>query len=268
MTIAIEQIPVLDDNYIYGIDVEGEGSFVVDPAEADAVLSWLQAGHRTLLAVLNTHHHGDHVGGNEALRAATGCRIIGPDHDRARIPAITEGAVVGGTVDVAGLSLRVLDVRAHTRGHVAYALDVAVDHVVRHGKGGVAEARAELAGRPVLFVGDSLFAAGCGRLFEGDAHDLHAVMTTYAAESPRALVACAHEYTASNLRFAVQAMPEVPAIAARLANLEAERGASRSSVPSTLAEELATNPWLLALRHDEAEKRLFELRRAKDTFRG
>lgn len=268
MTIAIEQIPVLDDNYVYGVDVEGEGSFVVDPAESDAVLSWLKAGNRMLLAVLNTHHHSDHVGGNEALRAATGCRIIGPDHDRARIPAITEGVVVGGVVDVAGLKLRVLDVRAHTRGHVAYALDDVVDRVVRHGKGGVAEARAELAGRPVLFVGDSLFAAGCGRLFEGDAHDLHAVMTAYAAENPRALVACAHEYTASNLRFAAQAMPEVPAIAARLANLEAERGASRSSVPSTLAEELATNPWLLALRHEEAEKRLFELRRAKDTFRG
>ena len=271
-SIALEQIPVLDDNYIYAVDVEGEGAFVVDPAEADAVLSWLKAGNRTLLAVLNTHHHGDHVGGNEALRAATGCRIVGPAHDRDRIPALTEGAAIGGTVEVAGLTLRVLDVRAHTRGHIAYAFDDVVDRVVRHGKGGVAEVRPELAGRPVLFVGDSLFAAGCGRLFEGDAHDLHAVMTTYAAADPRTLVACAHEYTASNLRFAVQAMPEVPAIAARLANLEAERGASRSSVPSTLAEELATNPWLLALRHDlrreEVEKRLFDLRCAKDTFRG
>ena len=275
MTIAVEQIPVLDDNYIYVVAVDDEHApadekrscFVVDPAEAGPVLEWLKRTDRRLLAILNTHHHSDHTGGNEALREATGCRVIGPAHDHARIPALTEGAVIGGCVEVAGLQLRVLDVHGHTRGHVAYALDAAVDVVVRHGHNGRAEERPELAGRPILFVGDSLFAAGCGRLFEGGAADLFAAMTTLSGEDPRALVACAHEYTASNLRFAVHALPDVPAIAARLANLDVERGASGSSVPSTLAEELATNPWLLALRHEHPEERGFELRRAKDTFR-
>ncbi|HEY1100962.1 MAG TPA: hydroxyacylglutathione hydrolase [Myxococcota bacterium] len=264
MNITLEQIPVLDDNYIYAVDVDGR-CFVVDPAEAAPVLAWL--GDRRLAAIINTHHHSDHVGGNVEIAAATGCRVIGPAHDRDRIPAITEGAVVGGTVDVCGLTLRVLDVHGHTRGHIAYAFDGAVDVVVRHGHHGARQRRAELEGRPVLFVGDALFAAGCGRLFEGDGADLFAAMTTLAAQDPRALVACAHEYTSSNLRFAAHALPDNAAVAARLANLEAERGPSGSSVPSTLAQELATNPWLLALRHDDAEERGFELRRRKDTFR-
>lgn len=265
MTIALTQIPVLDDNYIYVVEVAGAGCFVVDPAEAAPVLAWL-AG-RPLLAVLCTHHHDDHIGGNEALRAATGCRVVGPAHDLSRITGATEGAVAGGVVEVAGLRLRVLDVHAHTRGHVAYALDDVVDVVVRHGHGGVPQRRPELEGRPALFVGDSLFAAGCGRLFEGDGADLFSVMTTYAAQDPRSLVVCAHEYTGSNLRFAAHVHPQVPAVMARLANLEAERGPSRSSVPSTLELELATNPWLLALRHEHPQERGYELRRQKDTFR-
>ncbi len=269
--ITIEQLPIFSDNVVYAVDVDGD-AFVVDPGEADAVLAWLASPSnqrpRRLQAIINTHHHPDHVGGNLALAAATGCRVIGPTHDLERIPGATEGAVVGGTVDVCGLRLRVLDVRAHTLGHVAYALDGGADVVVKHGHGGVKDVMADGAARPVLFVGDSLFAGGCGRLFEGDRVQLHAVMRTYAAEDPRSLVCCAHEYTAANLRFAAAMFPDNVDIAERVAGLDAAMGTSRSSIPSLLSTELRTNPYLLALQDPDPEERVFDLRKKKDIFAG
>lgn len=277
--ISIELLPVLDDNVIYAVAVDAsaaanddDSAFVVDPATADAVLSWLQqpgprGRPRRLEAVLCTHHHADHTGANLALREATGCRIIGPAHDLERIAGATEGAVVGGSVDVCGLTLRVLDVRAHTRGHVAFALDDLVDVVIRHGHAGVAAVVPSLAGRPALFVGDSLFGAGCGRLFEGTGKDLHAALSTLAAQAPDSLVCCAHEYTRSNLVFAAAVRPDVAAIAERLAAFDDDCGPSRQSIPSTLGLELATNPFLLALKFPDPVQRVFDLRRQKDTFR-
>jgi len=272
--ISIELLPVLDDNVIYVVDsghADG-GVFVVDPADAGPVLEWLQqpgptGAPRRLEAVLCTHHHPDHTGGNRALREATGCRIIGPAHDLERIDAATEGAVVGATVTVCGLTLRVLDVRAHTRGHIAWALDDTVDVVIRHGHHGVRAVEPSLAGRPALFVGDSLFGAGCGRLFEGTGPELHRALSTLAAENPASLVCCTHEYTASNLVFAVAVRPDVPAIAARLARFDDDCGPSRQSIPGILAVELATNPFLLALTEPDPVTRVFDLRRQKDTFR-
>lgn len=267
--ITLEQLPVLDDNTIWalGIDAHERLAVVVDPAEAPPVLAWLERTGRRLVAVLCTHHHGDHTGGAVALHEATGCRIVGPAHDLARIPGATEGAVPGEVVVVAGLSLRVLDVRAHTRGHVAFALDDHVDVVIRHGHGGEAAIMPGLAGRPALFVGDSLFGAGCGRLFEGTGAELHAALSTLAQEQPESLVCCAHEYTAGNLRFAVVVRPDVPAIARRQATLPEEMGAARSSLPSTLELELETNPFLLALKGPSPAEGVFALRQQKDTFR-
>lgn len=265
MRIVLIQIPCLTDNSAWLV-IHGSRAFVVDAPEASPVLERLRAAGASLTAVLNTHHHADHTGANLALRAATGCEVVGNANDAERLPGLTRGTRPGEVVETAGLELRVLDVRAHTRGHVAFALDAPVDVVLSHGHGGVAEERPALASRPALFVGDALFAGGCGRLFEGTAGDLERALRTLAREDPRALVCCAHEYTASNLRFARHVLPDVAAIADRAERLAQVMGAARSSLPSTLEEELRTNPFLLALAKPDAVSTVGALRRAKDEF--
>ncbi len=240
------QLPARSDNYIWLL-AHGTDALVVDPADAEPVIDALEREGLTLKAILNTHHHHDHVGGNERLVAATGCEVIGAAHDKARIPKLCREVTPGQSVEVLGLSFRVLDVRAHTSGHICYALDTPVDEVVRWGHGGQAQSIGRLAKRPVLFVGDSLFLGGCGRLFEGDAEQLHASMSTYRQESAEALVCCAHEYTGSNLKFGCHVLPSNAALNARLRALDDERAATGSSVPDTLARELETNVFLLAL---------------------
>ena len=255
----LRQLPIWNDNYIYLLR-RGSRALVVDPAQAEPVLSWLERHPEVKLeAVLNTHHHPDHTGGNQALHDATGCEVIGPAHDQERFPALTRGAAVGERLEVAGFELDVLDVRAHTRSHIAYALLAPVHEVIRHGHHGAPTVAPALADRPVLFVGDALFAAGCGRLFEGDGEQLHAALSTLAAQDPRSLVACAHEYTEGNLRFAAATLPSIPAIAARLRDLDTERAGSGSTVPSTLAAELESNPFLLALDPINAQRILSQL---------
>ncbi len=274
------QVPVWRDNYVYLV-LNGGRAFVVDPPDAGPVLARLKALPGVQLeAVLNTHHHPDHVGGNLKLVEATGCEVLGPAHDEARIPGITRRVSVGERVEVAGLGLAVLDVRAHTRGHIAYRTEQTFDRVTRHGHDGTPTEVPRLGGRVALFVGDSLFLGGCGRLFEGSAADLHASMRVLSEQPKEALVCCAHEYTASNLRFAAYAMPHNDAIARRLGELAAEREGSGSSVPDTLERELQTNPFLLALEaagHSSIEPSLevpvgdtvgtlAALRSAKDRF--
>ncbi|MDP2344589.1 MAG: hydroxyacylglutathione hydrolase [Deltaproteobacteria bacterium] len=265
--IKLVQLPVWSDNYVYVLSDDVAGTtIVVDPPEAEPVLAWLERAGLALTAVLNTHHHPDHVGGNLELRERTGCEIVGPARDRDRIPGISREVDVGAVVVVGSFSFRILDVAAHTRGHIAFAFDGVVDVVVRHGHGGTATEVARLGGRKALFVGDSLFGAGCGRLFEGDADDLHRALSTLSAEDDDALVCCAHEYTAGNLTFAVSAFPDVDAVVARRDGLSIEMGEACSSIPSLLSEEKATNPFLLALRGPNAVNRVFELRKQKDSF--
>jgi len=244
--VDLVQIPVWNDNYIYLLR-HGQDTVVIDPTEAAPVLDYLKKTDCTLHAILNTHHHPDHVGGNLDLQEKTGCDILGPKHDADRIPGMTIGVAIGSRQECIGLSFRVLDVRAHTRGHICFALDTKIHRVFRHGHGGEKQECPRLADRPALFVGDALFLAGCGRLFEGTAEELVAAMKTFRAESPEALICCAHEYTASNLAFARHILPTHKAIGHRLESLETERGATRSSVPDLLKFELETNPFLLAL---------------------
>jgi len=245
--LELVQIPVWRDNYVYLV-CNGSRAFVVDPPEAGPVLAHIEAlDGVTLEAVVNTHHHPDHVGGNLKLVEATGCAVVGASHDADRIPGLSQPVQIGERVEVAGVSMDVLDVRAHTRGHIAYRTHDAFDRVVRHGHDGVATRVERLEGMPALFVGDSLFLGGCGRLFEGTPADLDAAMRVLAAQSPTSLVCCAHEYTASNLRFAAHVLPHHEGVRDRLASLEAERAGSGSSVPDTLERELQTNPFLLAL---------------------
>ncbi len=248
------QVPVWRDNYAYLV-VHGVRAFVVDSPEAGPVLEALAARPGVELeAVVNTHHHPDHVGSNRTLISATGCAVVGPAHDKARIPGQSIDANIGECLEVAGVELEVLDVRGHTRGHIAYATKRPIGRVVRHGHEGTATVIDRLCGRKALFVGDSLFLGGCGRLFEGTAEQLEAAMRVLAARDPESLVCCAHEYTASNLSFAASVLPEDSAIAKRVSDLADERSPSGSSVPDVLSREFETNPFVMALDGDVAPK--------------
>jgi hydroxyacylglutathione hydrolase len=241
------QIPLLRDNYTYLAIHEGR-AFVVDAAEAGPVLEWLSARSDVKLeAVINTHHHPDHTGGNAELIEATGCEVYGARHDAERIPGITQRVDIGQSLEVAGFSLRVLDVRAHTKGHVAFACDDAFERVVRHGHEGAPTEVERLANKSAVFVGDTMFMAGCGRLFEGTAAQLKDAFERILAEGDDRLVVCAHEYTKSNLNFAHHLLPDDEHIKARLYGLDDERMGSGSSVPDVLGRERETNPFVLAL---------------------
>jgi hydroxyacylglutathione hydrolase len=199
---------------------------VVDPGDAAPVQAYLDREALDLAAIVATHHHGDHVGGIEALVARRHVPVYGPAREAipARTRALREGDRV--VLDQLGLELRVLDVPGHTAGHVAYTGDV--------------------AGAPVLFCGDTLFAAGCGRIFEGTPAMLWTSLAKLAALDPATRVFCAHEYTLANLRFAAAVEPANAALAQRAARDAALRERGQPTVPSTIADELATNPFLRA----------------------
>ena len=255
--LQIEQIPCLSDNYVYLIhEPEQELTAVVDPAETAPVLAALAAHGWRLTHILNTHHHYDHVGGNLELKAATGCRIVGPRADRERIPGIEDDVADGDTYAFGASTAKVFDVPGHTRGHIAYWFgeDAA------------------------LFCGDTLFALGCGRLFEGTPVQMWDSLSKLRALPGDTRVYCAHEYTQSNGRFALSVEPGNAALVARMQEVDRRRAANQPTVPSRLADELATNPFL---RPDSPEiqrtvglpgaplAEVFGATRArKDTFRG
>ncbi|HEX9628270.1 MAG TPA: hydroxyacylglutathione hydrolase [Acidiferrobacterales bacterium] len=248
-----------EDNYIWIVrGAAPDRAVVVDPGDADPVFAALDAAGLRLAAILCTHHHGDHVGGVAALTARFPVPVFGPA--RERIAAVTVPLADGdrAALDDLGLNFRVLDVPGHTAGHIAY---------VGHG---------------LLFCGDTLFSAGCGRLFEGTAAQLHASLTRLAALPPETQVYCGHEYTRANLGFARRVEPDNPDIAAHLKTVEALRAADRPSLPSTIGLERRINPFLRsgepavrAAAEREAGTTLADpaavfaaLRRWKDHYRG
>lgn len=216
-------VPVLQDNYSYlVIDEESRVAAVVDCAEADPVLDAARENGVTVNAVLSTHHHFDHVGGNEEIARRVPVRVWGNADDAARIPALTDGVRAGDEVRVGRLSARVLFIPAHTSGHIAY-------HFGREG---------------AVFTGDTLFAAGCGRLFEGDPAQMMDSLGRLSALPDDTRVYCGHEYTVRNLEFAATLEPGNRAIADKLAWARARRADGQPTVPTTLASERATNPFL------------------------
>jgi len=223
--IDIEQIPVLSDNYVYLVRDRATGkTAVVDPAVSEPVQQRLSALGWTLSHILNTHHHGDHVGGNLALKAATGCTIVGPRADRDRIPGIDMALGEGEVFRLGDSEARVYDVPGHTRGHIAYWF----------------------ADSEALFCGDTLFACGCGRMFEGTPAQMWASLSKLRALPEATRVYCAHEYTQSNIRFALSVDPGNKALQERSRRVDALRAQSLPTVPSTIGEERATNPFLRA----------------------
>ncbi|WP_127997591.1 hydroxyacylglutathione hydrolase [Piscinibacter defluvii] len=215
-------LPAFADNYIWMLH-DGDRAVVVDPGEAGPVEAALDAHRLTLAGILVTHHHGDHVGGVDALRPRLRGTVHGPR--REDIPAPYEPLDDGDVVDVLGLRFDVIEVPGHTAGHIAY-----------FHQGGEPV--------PLLFCGDTLFSGGCGRLFEGTPPQMHASLARLAALPGDTRVCCAHEYTLSNLRFAHAVEPGNEALARYAAWCEAERAQQRPTLPSTIARERAVNPFL------------------------
>ena len=222
---AIIPIPAFSDNYIWLVR-EGRHAAVVDPGDAAPVLAYLESEGLTLSAIVTTHHHGDHVGGNAALLARFPVPVFGPA--RETIPGRTHALAEGDEITVPGLGwkLRVLDIPGHTAGHIGY--------VGSDADGGVA------------FVGDTLFAGGCGRLFEGTPTQMADSLGKLAALPGSTRVYCAHEYTLANLRFALAVEPANTVLSERYRHDQDRRDRGLPTVPSTVAEERATNPFLRA----------------------
>ena len=225
--ITVQGIPAFDDNYIWCIGNDSEPDVaLVDPGDAEPVLATLQAQGLTPRAILVTHHHPDHTGGIGELVARYDLPVFGPA--RENIPHLSHPLGEGDTVNLAapGIGLRVMDVPGHTRGHIAF---------YRAG---------DEQGPPLLFSGDTLFTAGCGRLFEGTAEQMQDALARIRALPDDTLVYCAHEYTTANLAFARIAEPHNAAIAERQQAVQTARRQGKPTVPAPLGLEKATNPFL------------------------
>ena len=253
--LEILQLPVLSDNYIYLIhEPLDDKTAVVDPAEAEPVLAALEKQAWRLDYVLNTHHHWDHVGGNMQLKNRTGCRVVGARLDRSRIPGIDIELDEGDTFCLGQSTARVLAVSGHTRGHIAYWF------------------RDDEA----LFCGDTLFVMGCGRLFEGTPAQMWQSLSKLKTLPGSTRVYCAHEYTQTNGRFALTVDPDNPALVKRMRQVDLIRSQNQPTVPSTIADELSTNPFFrvetqsiqktLKMIGDDPVNVFTEIRRRKDKF--
>jgi hydroxyacylglutathione hydrolase len=253
--LTIIQIPVLTDNYIYLIHdpVSGETA-VVDPALAQPVLDVLDKKGWQLTYILNTHHHWDHVGGNLELKQKTGCKIIAAQSDRDRIPGIDIGVSEGDVISLGRHSASVISTPGHTTGHIVY-------HFAEDG---------------ALFCGDTLFVMGCGRLFEGTAEQMWNSLEKLKALPSSTRIYCTHEYTQANGRFALSVEPDNSQLQQKMFEVQQLRAINKPTVPSTIEQEQATNPFFradsisiqktLGLERQSSLSVFTELRKRKDSF--
>jgi hydroxyacylglutathione hydrolase len=241
-TIEILIFPCLDDNYGLLLRDTASGQVAaIDTPDADRIAAELDERGWGLNLILNTHWHHDHVDGNLALKDRYGATVVGPDAERDRIPGIDLPVAEGATLQLGETAIAVIETPGHTLGHIVYHLPDA----------------------GALFVGDTLFAMGCGRLFEGTAEQMWANMERLAALPPETIVYCAHEYTQGNARFAATIEPDNRDLQARIARVDAARARNEPTVPFTIADERATNPFMRAGSAAELGRR----RLAKDNFR-
>jgi hydroxyacylglutathione hydrolase len=251
--LQIELVPCLKDNYAYLVHDAGANlTAVVDPSEPEPVIAALERHGWRPTHILNTHHHFDHTGGNVPLKEKYGARVVGPEKDRERIPGIDEGVTEAAPWTFGTRSIPVREIPAHTRAHIAFQFDDAV------------------------FTGDTLFAMGCGRLFEGTPAMMWASLSKLMTLPDATRVYCGHEYTQSNGRFALTLEPGNAALQARTKEVDAARAKGAPTVPSTIGLEKKTNPFLrpdseeirhtLGLLHADAVDVFAEMRKRKDNF--
>lgn len=253
--LEVHQFPCLSDNYGYLIhDSEHGVTAAIDTPEAVPINRALEEKGWTLTHILNTHHHFDHAGGNLALKEKWNCTIVGNREDASRIPGIDVQVADGDTYQFGGHTANIFDVSGHTLGHIAYYF----------------------ADDSVLFCGDTLFALGCGRLFEGTPEQMWTSLQKLLNLPDDTIVYCAHEYTQANARFALSVEPGNEQLQTRAREIDELRAAGKPTVPSTLALEKATNPFLrptsenlqetIGLKGAEPVEVFAETRRRKDRF--
>lgn len=255
MTLEVHMFPCLSDNYGFLIhDAEADVTAVVDTPEVAPINAALAEKGWRLTHILNTHHHFDHAGGNESLKKEWGCTVVGAANDAGRIPGIDVRVTDGDTYEFGNHTARVLEVPGHTTGHIAYYF----------------------ADDGIAFVGDTLFALGCGRLFEGTPQQMWTSLRKLMALPDDTTVYCAHEYTQANAAFALTVEPGNEALVARSAEIDRLRADGIPTVPTTIGLEKATNPFLrpdsenlratIGLETAELVEVFAETRRRKDSF--
>ena len=252
----IHQFICRSDNYgVLLHDHKSGETAAVDAPDAAEIDRQLTERGWHLTHILTTHHHGDHVEGNEALKQRFGCQVIGPRAEAGKIPGLDHAVTGGDSFSWAGREIRVLDCPGHTAGHIAY----------------------HLPEEEVLFAGDTLFSLGCGRVFEGTMEEMYRSVSQFATLPAATRFYCGHEYTQSNARFALSVEPGNAALAARAAEVDRLRAGGKMTSPSSLGEEMKTNPFLrtgsaeirrnLGLAGASDAEVFAELRRRKDSFR-
>jgi len=253
--LQIEQVPVLSDNYVYLIyDPETKACACVDPATASPVKTRLDELGWKLTHIFNTHHHHDHIGGNLSLKQAYECEIVGAACDANRIDGIDTEVADGETFEFGSTSCKIFEVPGHTKGHIAFWFE----------------------DENALFCGDTLFALGCGRLFEGTPSQMWDSLSKFKTLPDETRVYCAHEYTETNAAFAITIDPENAALQSRLKEIKGLRSKGLPTVPSTIALEKATNPFMrpeetgvqkaVGLVGSDTVEVFAEIRHRKDNF--